>query len=231
MKFIQVLRDKFSEIHEEFRQVTRGHNRLVETMLPLTLFLLLTPLLGATVAGITALLTALLFFIKNLRNRRPVIYSLGGLCGLSTGILLVISTGRTGAAFLPNLGSNGLIFLLCLVSLPLRKPFAAWASYFARHYPLKWYWHPRVRPAYSEVTVIWTFFFGGRFLFQLALLGSGQDLGLIWFSIFSGWPAVLSLMVASYFYGSWRLKRLGGPGVDEFRQGDPPPWHGQKRGF
>lgn len=228
---MKILREKFLEIRGEFRHVAGRQNRFLEAFLPLLFFLFLSNVLGIKPAAGIALLTGLFFAVRDMRQRKKPIYSMGGLLVLAGSVLAVFRSGRTGAFILPNLGTNGLIVLLCLVSLPARKPFVAWTSYFARHYPLAWYWHPRVRPAYSEVTVLWALFFGTRLLLQILLLRTGRDGDLVVFSLLSGWPAIVALMAASYLYGSWRLKRLGGPGVDEFRRGDPPPWKGQIRGF
>ena len=46
-----------------------------------------------------------------------------------------------------------------------------------------------------------------------------------------GKTLLILLLVASYLYGLWRLQRLNGPSVEEFRSGAEPPWQGQKRGF
>jgi hypothetical protein len=107
----------------------------------------------------------------------------------------------------------------------------AWTSYLTRRWPLGWYWHPQVRPAYSEVTLAWAFFFGVRTFLQYLLFeqGAGQTLG--WVQLLTGWPAILILLLLSYLYGLWRLKNLNGPSVEEFQAGEPPPWDGQQRGF
>lgn len=231
MKIPEALKKLTREICEEFRKVTGKHLRLLEAALPLTLFLLLSPLLGQTTAGVLALLTGLVAGVHALKKGRSPLFCAAGLLFLGIGVALAVYSGRTGTFFLPNLGMNGLICLLCLVSLPLKKPVAAWASHFARHYPLSWYWHPRVRPAYTEVTAAWSLFFGLRALLQVFLIRSGRDVVLALFSLLSGWPAIMVLMVSSYLYGTWRLRRLGGPGIDEYRRGDPPPWRGQTRGF
>jgi UPF0716 family protein affecting phage T7 exclusion len=47
----------------------------------------------------------------------------------------------------------------------------------------------------------------------------------------TGWPLTVLLLILTYVYGLWRLQRLGGPSVDEFRAAAPPPWVGQRRGF
>lgn len=46
-----------------------------------------------------------------------------------------------------------------------------------------------------------------------------------------GWPFTITILIISYIYGVWRLKELGGPGVEEFQENKEPPWEGQKKGF
>jgi hypothetical protein len=88
-----------------------------------------------------------------------------------------------------------------------------------------------VRPAYSEVTLAWTIFFGLRLLLQLFLFQQKAAQALGWVQLLSGWPALIVLLIGSYLYGIWRLGNLKGPSVEEFKTGAPPPWQGQKRGF
>ncbi len=91
--------------------------------------------------------------------------------------------------------------------------------------------HPQVRPAYSEVTWMWVLFFGLRLLLQFNLFQEAATslLGIVQF--LTGWPATIILLIASYLYGTWRLRNLGGPSVEEFKAGTEPPWEGQQRGF
>jgi hypothetical protein len=107
----------------------------------------------------------------------------------------------------------------------------AWTSYLARRWPLDWYWHEKVRPAYTEVTLAWILFFALRLLWQVMLF-QGQNVNQLAFvNALTGWPATAILLIVSYLYGTWRLARLGGPSVEEFQNGAPAPWQGQRRGF
>ena len=74
-------------------------------------------------------------------------------------------------------------------------------------------------------------FFGLRLALQFNLLqaGAASQLGVVQF--LTGWPATIILLIASYLYGTWRLRNLGGPAVEEFETGAEPPWQGQQRGF
>jgi hypothetical protein len=106
-----------------------------------------------------------------------------------------------------------------------------WTSHLARGWPLAWYRHPKVRPAYSEVTWLWAFFFAIRLLLQSALFQGAAPELLAVVNVALGWPATIVLLVVSYLYGNWRLRNLSGPSVEEFKQGAEPPWTGQQRGF
>jgi len=43
--------------------------------------------------------------------------------------------------------------------------------------------------------------------------------------------AAVSAVIFALLIGFRRLRRLGGPGVEEYRAGKEPPWQGQTRGF
>ena len=121
--------------------------------------------------------------------------------------------------------------LLMAVSLVAGRPLVAWTSHLARRWPRDWYWHPRVRPAYSEVTWLWLVVFALRLALQWAVLGRQQPALLAATNLLTGWPVTIILLVISYLYGTWRLRGLAGPSVDEFKAGAAPPWTGQRRGF
>jgi hypothetical protein len=139
--------------------------------------------------------------------------------------------GSASGFFLPGIISGVFTVIVCLVSVILMRPMVAWTSFIARRWPLDWYWHPKVRPAYSEVTVVWGIYFAVRTFIQFNLFQqeAADTLGLV--QIISGWPALIVLLVMSYLYGLWRLQNLGGPSVEEFKSGAEPPWRGQRRGF
>lgn len=222
---------KSQELIDEFRQVVLGRANLLDSLLPPLLFVILNALLGFDVAMWSSLVIAGVFAVLRLRRGQSPLYALGGAAGVGLAIGLTWLLGREEGYFLPGIVSNGLLALLCLGSIVTRRPLVAWTSYLARRWPLAWYWHPRVRPAYSEVTALWLLFFLGRLALQVVLF-QRQAVGLLaTLNFISGWPATVVLLAASYLYGTWRLRHLGGPSVQEFEGGAEPPWQGQQRGF
>ena len=222
--------DKARELVEEFRAVV-GKVGLLDTILPPILFLLLNGLAGFTAAMIGALGLSLLTAILRLRRGQSLLYALAGMGSVGLAIALALLLGRSEGFFLPGIVNGGLTIALALVSLIIRKPMVAWTSYLTRRWPLDWYWHERIRPAYTEVTLVWVLFFALRLLWQVALF-QGKDISqLALVNTLTGWPATIILLILSYLYGTWRLAQLRGPSVEEFRVGAPAPWQGQRRGF
>jgi len=117
------------------------------------------------------------------------------------------------------------------MGVTLNRPLVAWSSFIARRWPLGWYWHPQVLPAYNEVTMIWAVAFSARLALEFWFFQREALNALGATRVLLGWPYTISLLISSYLYGLWRLGRLSGPSIDEFKTGAEPPWDGQKRGF
>jgi hypothetical protein len=220
---------KLQELLDEFRSVLGS--RLLDVILPPTIFLLVNGLWGLTAAMAAALALAVVLGFVRWRRGDPLRYTLGGAGSVLLAIGLVWVLGRAEGYFLPGLVSGALTVVLCLVSLVAGRPLTAWSSFLARRWPLGWYWHARVRPAYTETTLLWTLFFTLRLAWQVILYRSAQADTLAWVQTLTGWPALVVLLVITYIYGTWRLRNLAGPNLDEFKSDAPAPWQGQQRGF
>jgi hypothetical protein len=218
------------ELLDELRLVTNGVG-LLDTILPPVLFLLLNGLAGFQAAMYGALSTALLIAVLRLRRKQSLVYALAGMGSVALAITLALLLGRSEGYFLPGIVNGGITVALALVSLLIRKPMVAWTSYLARRWPLDWYWHVQVRPAYTEVTLIWTLFFVLRLWWQVVLFQGQNTSRLALVNALTGWPATIVLLIVSYLYGTWRLATLRGPSVDDFKNDVPAPWQGQRRGF
>jgi hypothetical protein len=223
---------RLNELQEELRSVLSGRGaRLLDSFLPPLVFLILNPLAGVDVALWGALAVAALFAAYRIFRRENLAYALGGLGGTLLAAVFVKLSGSGSGYFLPGFVSGAVTIILCVVSVAFNRPLVAWTSFITRRWTLAWYWHPQVLPAYNEVTILWAVAFAARltlefWLYQQEALGA---LGTA--RILLGWPFIIALLVVTYLYGLWRLGKLGGPSVEEFKAGKAPPWEGQKRGF
>lgn len=205
--------------------------RLLDSFLPPVVFLLVNFVAGVNVALWSALAIAALFAVARIARRENLAYALGGLSGTLLAAVFVKLSGSEVGYFLPGFVSGTVTVVLCVVSVAFNRPLVAWSSFVARRWTLSWYWHPKVLPAYREVTVFWAVAFAARLLFEYWLYQQDALGALGTVRILLGWPFIVALLIVSYLYGLWRLGRLGGPSVEEFKAGRSPPWEGQKRGF
>ncbi|MBN1581738.1 MAG: DUF3159 domain-containing protein [Anaerolineae bacterium] len=225
------MKAKLRELVQEFRTVFAGRSNLADSVIPPIIFLIANPLLGFGYAVWGSLLVSVLVCLFRLSKRQSLRYAIGGLGGVILAILAARVLNRAEAYFLPGVISGVLTTVVCGVSVVVGRPLVAWTSHITRRWPLGWYWHPRVRPAYSEVTIAWTLFFTVKVMVQFLFFQEAQAGTLAVVNLIMGWPATVVLLALSYLYGLWRLGHLQGPSVAEFETGADPPWTGQRRGF
>jgi len=202
-----------------------------DALLPPLVFVLVNSISRLETAAIAAVIFALLIGFLRLLLRQTLSYAFGGLAMVILAAAIAFLTRDAANYFIPAITSSALLLIATLASLLVGKPLAAWASHLTRGWPLNWFWRSDVKPAYIEVTWFWVLILLGRLVIQILLYLAGDAARLAWANILLGWPVTIPILILTYIYGLWRLRRLGGPGVDEFRTGKEPPWEGQKRGF
>ncbi len=221
--------DRTREIIEELRLVVTG--KTLDALLPPLVYALLNSTLGLTLAAAAALLCAALITLIRLARGQKIQYAALGFAAVFLAAGLAYITKNAANYFLSAALTSGLLVASCAVSLAVGRPLAAWASHLTRGWPLAWFWREDVKPAYTEVTLVWMALLTMRLWVQISLLRSGDALRLGLTNALLGWPVTIPVLVFSYVYGMWRLRKLGGPGVDEYTEGQKPPWRGQVKGF
>ncbi len=223
---------KLQEIREELISVFSGRGiKILDSAVPILIFIVLNQFFDLNSAVIFSLLAGAAFLIYRLLIKDKLVFALAGMIGVAAAAGLVLISGNSAGFFVPGLISGLLTVLLCLGSVLVKNPLAAWSSRITRRWPKDWYKLDLVRPAYSEVTLIWAFTFGLRTGLETWLISQDAVTAAGFTKILLGWPYTILILVLSYLYGSWRLKKLGGPGVEEYIEGKQAPWEGQVRGF
>lgn len=223
------MQTKFQEILEELKTVVSG--KTIDALFPPLIFVIVNAFFGLDIAVYTALGLALLLGVSRIARKQNWLYASGGLVGVVLASGLAYLTRSAASYFIPAIISSSLLVLAALVSLLAGKPIAAWASHLTRGWPLDWFWRKDIKPAYMEVTFLWAAFFTVRLAIQIYLFQAGETAALAWVNTLLGWPVLIIVLIVTYIYGIWRLGKLKGPGVEEYKDGKEPPWQGQKRGF
>ena len=218
-----------AEISQEIKSVIGG--KTVGAIFPPLVYVVVNSFAGLVWGVVSAVTTAVLIGLTRYLKGETIKYALGGLVGVFIASGFAYFAGNAANYFLPRVITSGFLFLVAIASLIIGKPMAAIASHLSRVWEISWFMRKDVKPAYREVTFVWALLFLLRMFFQIVLL-RGQNLVLLaWANTLLGFPATLAVLVLSYIYGTWRLRNLGGPGIDEYRKGAEPPWRGQVRGF
>jgi hypothetical protein len=223
--------EKISEIVEETKKLLTSQGNVFDTIIPPIIFLILNAIFGIDVAIWGSLIFVIFVGVYRLVKGHTLKFAFGGLGGVIFSLFLVNYLGQSRAFFLPPIVIAGFTGTACLVSFFLGQPVAAWTSHLARKWPRDWYWHPQVKPAYSEVTLVWGVIIISRLILMINLYQGSSTETLGFFQVVTGWPGTALILMLSYIYGMWRLKKLEGPSVTEFVGQMEPPWEGQKRGF
>lgn len=219
----------FNELQSEFQLVFRSKT-FDAILLPL-IFVISQSQTSISNAFYLTLIISVFLLLFRLFKKQKWIYSLVGTIGVMiSGSLALLASNATNY-FLPGMISNGFILIVASVSLLIRRPMAIYLSHLSRGWELPWYFRNDIYPAYAEVTILWTLLFVLRTLIQVYLYVAGEVNQLFIVNTLMGTPAMIIVLSISYLYGIFRLKKLKGPGIDEFSQQKQPPYIGQRKGF
>ena len=218
-----------NDVRNEVKSVIGG--KTLGAILPPLVFVIANSLFGLSWGIISAVLTALLLGAVRYLKGETVKYAVGGLLGVLIASAFAYFAGNAANYLLPRIITSGFLCIAAIVTLIIGRPMAAIASHLSRGWEMSWFLRRDIKPAYAEVTVMWAVLFLTRMILQLRLYQGGDLIKQAWMNTLLGTPTTLSVLILSYIYGIWRLKRLGGPGIDEFRDNKEPPYRGQIKGF
>lgn len=182
-------------------------------------------------AAVIAIGISLILVGFRLNRKKSWQYAFSGFLGVVIAASFALIADNAANYYFPKIITSMGLVAISSISLAIKKPLAAWLSHLSRGWELEWFWRDDIRPAYTEVTLFWLALFTMRGILQFTLLINNNLSGLFLINTLLGFPVTIAVLILSYVYGIWRLKNLGGPGIDEYRSQTPKPWRGQTRGF
>jgi len=171
----------------------------------------------------------IVFLIYRRLRKQDLKFVFYGFIGSAIALLLARLQGSASGFFIPGIIRDATIAIFGLISILVRKPFTIYSSKAFRNWPKGWYFHPKVRPAYTKVAIIWTVFLSLKAGLQIYFFNNPEILVVI--KLATSNQSTLILLVISYIVGQRSLQILNGPSVDEFLNNSPEPWKGQQKGF
>lgn len=217
------------DILEELVMIFKG--KTLDTIVPPLLFVFAQSRMTLLNAVMFAVVLSFFIGLYRLFKRQAITYAFGGLISVLIASAFALYANNASNYYLPGILSTSFLFGLILVSALIDKPLAVFASHLTRGWTLAWFWRDDIKPAYREVTWFWVVMFGLSAGVQWLFYLNDNVNALVWVTSLFGLPFTVFVLVVTYVYGLWRLKRLKGPGIEEFNQGKEAPFKGQTRGF
>ena len=217
------------EVSEELRLVLKG--RTLDTLIPPILFAMILSIFNLEIALIVSVSLSVIILGIRIYKKDEIKYALFGVLAISIAVFFSYLNQSPVDYFIPDIIGSALSVIIAAISLVIRKPMAAYLSHLTRGWPLDWFWRDDVRPAYMEVTYLWFAYFIFRTILESAIYLTGNVGRFVLVNTLLGFPLLILILTISYIYGIYRLKKLGGPGVDEYILGKEAPYKGQTRGF
>ena len=218
-----------NDLIDEIKMLIKG--KTLDAIIPSFVYVIANRFTTLPYAVVFSIISAIIIGIVRVRTKGSLKYLAVGVLGVVFASSIALISKNASSFFLPKLLTSIGLALISIISLIIKKPLVAWLSHLSRGWDINWFWRPDVRPAYSEVTLLWLILFCFRGVLQAILLIKQNIEGLFIVNTLLGTPITIIILATSYVYGIWRLKKLGGPSVDEFKNNSPKPWKGQTKGF
>ena len=194
----------YKEILSELKMVLKGNT--LDALLPSLLFVFLQSPLGLNTSALMAVLSSFLLTGYRIVRKQKSFYALLGVLGVLFAAGYAAFSGSAENYYLPRLFNGTLLVLVSFGSILFGRPLAALLSHLSRGWPMGWFLRKDVKPAYREVTFIWSVLLLMRLLVQWNLYRGGDLTRLFFINFLMGTPATIVIRVLSYVYGIFRLK-------------------------
>ena len=222
-------RKKFNDIKKDFQDLPIANENFLDAVLAPVFFVSISRFQDLQTSILLTVGLIIVTFAYRIVRKESIRNSLIGVAGTSIALAIAQVQGTASGFFLPGIIRDLSIALVGFVTILIGRPFTIYTSKSIRGWPLDWFLHKNVKPAYREVATIWVIFLSIKGLLQLYFFSSPEILAII--KLATSNQTTIALLVLTYIYGQRKLIKLGGPSVEEFKNKVPPPWSGQKSGF
>ena len=226
---MNTFKEKFLEIKEELKALNPDNESIVDGVIAPIFFVVLANFVELNIAiySTAILLTSLL--VLRLFQRQNIKFVIYGFIGSLIALAIARRQGSSSGFFLIGIIRDGSIGIIGILSILIGRPFTIYSSKVFRNWPKDWYFHKKIKPAYTKVAMIWSIYLLLKAGLQIYFYENPEILVLI--KLATSNQTTIILLVVSYIYGQNQLKKLKGPSVEEFNNNSPEPWKGQLKGF
>jgi len=172
-----------------------GARGMIESALPFIAFTIawvvarqLYPAIAAAVG------TAILLAVIRLAQRQSIKYVVQAVIPTAIAVLIATRTGRAQDVFLPGILYNGVLAVISLLTVAIRKPLVGFIIGAAVGDPVGWTRDRGLVKMTSKLTLVLAVPYVARFVIQLPLFLAGQVVLLGIAKVVLGWPMLIGAL-------------------------------------
>ncbi|MGN9914882.1 DUF3159 domain-containing protein [Micromonospora palomenae] len=201
---------------EQMADQLGGWRGLVESSIPVLVFVLANIVGDLRPAVIASVGVAVLIAVTRLAQRRPVRHAVNGLVGIGIGAFIAWRTGDERDFYLPGILYGIAYGVALLISAAIRQPLVGWIwSVLVAKGRSEWRDDPRLVRTFTQLTVLWGVVWLAKVGVQAGLYLAHQDTALGVARLALGYPPYALLLLITV----WTVRRVT-------RQGAPQPLPG-----
>lgn len=190
---------------EQMADQLGGWRGLVESSVPVVVFVVANIITELRPAVIASVVVALLIAVLRLTQRRPIRHALNGLFGVAIGAAIALRTGNERDFHLPGILYGAVYGLALLASAALRQPLVGWIwSVLVASGRSEWRQDPRLVRTFTWLTVLWGVVWLVKVGAQAALWAAHQDTALGVARLALGYPPYALLLAITV----WAVRRV-----------------------
>lgn len=197
--------ERLPSFAEQMADQLGGWRGLVESSVPVVVFVLVNVIADLNPALIASVGIAVAIAALRLIQRRPIRHAVNGLFGVGIGAFIAWRTGDEKDFYLPGILYGIGYGLALLASVALRQPLVGWIwSVIVAGGKAEWRTDPRLIRLFSRLTVLWGVVWLAKVGVQAALYLADQDTALGVARLVLGYPPYLLLLA----FTVWAVRRV-----------------------
>lgn len=197
--------EQLPSLSEQMAEQLGGWRGMVESSVPVVVFVLVNIFAELRPAVISAVSVAAAIAVIRLLQRRPVRHAVNGLVGIGIGALIAWRTGDERTFHLPGILYGSVYGLVLLGSAALRQPLVGWIwSIIAAGGRSEWRQDPRLVRTFTLLTWLWGVVWLTKVGVMAGLYLADMDTALGIARLLLGFPPYALLLVITI----WAVRRV-----------------------
>jgi hypothetical protein len=190
---------------EQLAEQLGGWRGLIESSIPVTVFVIANIVTELRPAIIVAVASGLLIAVFRLSRRQSVRHAVNGLFGILVGAFIAWRSGDARDFYLPGIIISAAYALAMVASVALRWPLVGWIwSVVLDGGKTRWREDPMLLRTFGWLTALWAVVYLAKVGIQYGLYLSHQDEWLGVARIALGWPPYALLLAVTV----WSVRRV-----------------------